>query len=43
MEAFWLAIYILIWPALTLGVLVVIWVAVAKELREARRNGEDAV
>ncbi|HLU56036.1 MAG TPA: putative transporter small subunit [Pseudonocardia sp.] len=43
MGTVWLAIYILMWPALTIGVLAVIWVAVLKELRAAKREGEDAV
>lgn len=33
--------YILIWPALTLGVLVVICGAVAKDVRRARDSDED--
>lgn len=43
MEGLWLAIYILIWPAISVGVLAVIWVAVVREMRAAKRGGEDVV
>lgn len=43
MQALWLAIYILIWPVITVGVLAVIWVAVWVEWRAARHKGEDVV
>jgi hypothetical protein len=42
-EALWLAIYILIWPAISVGVLAVIWTAVVREMRAAKRGGEDVV
>ncbi len=35
--------YILIWPALTLGVLTVICGAVLKDVRKARKSDEDLI
>ncbi|MBY6033201.1 putative transporter small subunit [Marinobacter daepoensis] len=35
--------YILVWPALTLGVLAVICGAVVRDVRRARKSGEDLV
>lgn len=43
MNAFLLSLYILIWPALTAVLLVVLSVAVAHDYREARKNGTDVV
>jgi hypothetical protein len=43
MEVLWLAIYILICPAIGVGVLAMIWVAVLREKRAARSGGEDMV
>ena len=38
-----LTFYILIWPALALGVLVLIVTTFIKELREAKRDGKSVV
>jgi len=35
--------YILVWPALTLGVLTVICTAVVRDVRKARKSDEDLV
>lgn len=43
MENFLLTVYVLIWPLLAAGVLVVISVAFIRELLSARRNGEDII
>ena len=43
LDAVLLGIYILMWPILCLGVLVVIWAAVVVEFRQARREGDDVV
>lgn len=43
MESVWLAIYILIWPTLSVGVLALIWVAVVRDMRAAKSGGEDVV
>ncbi len=37
------AAYILIWPALTLGVLAVIYTAVVRDIRKARKTDEDLI
>ena len=37
------AAYILVWPALTLGVLAVICTAVARDIRKARKANKDLI
>ncbi len=36
-----LSIYILIWPVMAMGVLVLLCVALARDIRAARRKGTD--
>lgn len=43
MNTFWLSLYILIWPAISAILLAMLVVAVTKDYRTARRNGEDVV
>lgn len=43
MDAFLMGLYILIWPAISAAVLVLIWVAMIRETRAAREKGEDIV
>lgn len=38
-----LAVYILMWPVISIAVLVVLWVAVGAEIRDKRRDGKDIV
>ena len=38
-----LAFYILVWPAMAMGVLVLLCVALARDIRAARRKGTDRV
>lgn len=38
-----LSIYILVWPALAMGVLVLLCVALARDIRAARKKGKDLV
>ena len=38
-----LSFYILVWPALAMGVLVLLCVALARDIRAARRKGTDLV
>lgn len=38
-----LTTYILVWPALSLGVLMLLIVALVRDMRAARRNGEDMI
>ncbi|MCK0537270.1 putative transporter small subunit [Alcanivorax quisquiliarum] len=38
-----LTTYILVWPALSLGVLTLLIVALVRDMRAARRNGEGMV
>ena len=38
-----LTAYVLVWPALASGVLLVLCVAVARDMRRASRNGESLV
>lgn len=37
------AAYILVWPAITIGVLAVICGAVARDVRQARKSDEDLI
>ena len=43
MSAFWLTVYVLVWPLLTLGTLTVIVRAFYKEWRTARGEGRDMI
>lgn len=43
MKTLFYAIYILMWPALTLGVLIYICRAVWRDARRARQNQEDLI
>lgn len=43
MSTFWLTVYVLIWPLVTLGTLTVICRAFYKEWREARREGRSII
>ena len=38
-----LTTYILVWPALSLAVLMLLIVALVRDMRAARRNGEDMI
>lgn len=38
-----LSLYILIWPAMALGVLVLLCVALARDIRAARKKGDSLV
>jgi len=38
-----LSFYILIWPALAMGVLVLLCIALARDIRAARKKGKDLV
>jgi len=43
MNAFFLSLYILIWPAITAVLLVILTVAVVHDYRQARKDGNDVV
>ena len=43
MTTFWLTVYVLVWPVITLGTLGVIVRAFYKEWREARAEGRSIV
>lgn len=43
MNAMALSVYILIWPVLSAGILVMLIVALIRDLREARRTGDEMV
>ena len=43
MDHFWLTVYVLIWPVLAAGVLVVLTTGVIGDLRRARRRDETVV
>lgn len=43
MSAFLLSLYILVWPAVTAVLLVVLSVAVVRDYRQARKDGTDVV
>ncbi|MCF8570501.1 putative transporter small subunit [Gordonia sp. HY002] len=43
MNAFWMTVYVLIWPLITLSTLTVIVRAFIKEWREARKEGRSIV
>ncbi|MDQ4115865.1 MAG: putative transporter small subunit [Actinomycetota bacterium] len=43
MNAIWLSMYTLVWPALVAGVLFVISRAFVAEWRESRREGRDII
>ncbi|MEE1620381.1 putative transporter small subunit [Zafaria sp. Z1313] len=43
MEAFWLTVYVLVWPVVVAGTLAVIARAFFREWAEARRNGRDLI
>lgn len=43
MAATALAVYILMWPVISIAVLVVLWVAVGAELRDKRQQKKDIV
>lgn len=43
MDAWGLSIYILIWPILSAGVLAMLIVALIRDMREARRTGEEMI
>lgn len=43
MNAMALSAYILIWPVLSAGILVMLIVALIRDLREARRTGDEMV
>ena len=38
-----LSFYILVWPALAMGVLVLLCIALARDIRVARKKGKDLV
>ena len=39
----WMSLYILIWPALTLGVLVLLVGAIVRDVRRARAKGHEMI
>jgi hypothetical protein len=43
MDALWLTIYILMWPAIAIAVLALIWVAAGREMYNARLDRKDVV
>ncbi|GAA4674235.1 putative transporter small subunit [Gordonia humi] len=43
MTTFWMTLYVLVWPAITLGMLSVIVRAFYKEWRQARKEGRSIV
>lgn len=43
MNAFWMGLYVLVWPAMSAAVLALIWIAMIRETRAAREKGEDIV
>lgn len=43
MNALALSAYVLIWPILSAGILVMLIVALIRDMREARRTGEDMI
>ena len=43
MNVFGLSVYILIWPVLSAGILIMLIVALIRDLRAARRSGDEMV
>lgn len=43
MQPFWLSVYVLVWPVITVGVLAVLSIGVFKDIRNARLKGESVV
>ncbi len=43
MNAFFLSLYILVWPAITAILLIILTVAVVHDYRQARKSGKDVV
>lgn len=43
MSVLGLSAYILVWPVLSTGILVMLIVALIRDLRAARRNGDDMI
>ncbi|HLU20349.1 MAG TPA: putative transporter small subunit [Pusillimonas sp.] len=43
MNALGLSVYILIWPVISTGILIMLIVALIRDMRAARRSGEEMV
>ena len=43
MSALGLGVYILIWPVISAAILVMLVVALVRDMREARRNGDEMI
>lgn len=43
MSSFWITFYILIWPVISAGVLVVLLFSLVKDWLKARQSGQDMV
>ena len=43
MSALGLSAYILIWPVISAAILVILMVALIRDVREARRNGQEMI
>jgi len=43
MSVLGLSAYILVWPVISAGILIMLIVALIRDLRQARRNGDDMI
>lgn len=43
MSAFWLTVYILVWPVISIGVLGLLLISLARDWRAAKRSGSKLV
>lgn len=39
----WISVYILIWPVISAGILLLLIVSLIRDIREARKTGEEMI